>query len=64
MLSGFVTPGVLQCQCIRCCSNPTYSRKGQMSLQASAEKVSCLRMMFWLTVYHCLYNQEVREPKM
>ena len=40
-----------------------------MSLQASAEtpefmeKVSCLRMMFWLTVYQCLYNQEVRDSQ-
>ena len=37
-----------------------------MSLQASAEtsefmeKVSCLRMVFWITVYQCLYNQDVR----
>ena len=69
MQSGFVTPGILGYQCIRCCSNLTYSQKGQMSLQASTEtlefmeKASCLRMMFWLTVYRCLYNQEVRESQ-
>lgn len=25
------------------------------------EKLSCIRMMIWLTVYHHFYNQEVRQ---
>ena len=45
------------------------SQKSQMLLSASSgssegvERLSCVRMMIWLTVYNHLYNKEVRESR-
>jgi len=42
------------------------SQRSQISLPSSEspewmDKLSCLRMMMWLTVYYDIYNKKVRE---